>query len=200
MKRSIVIVLIALFLISCGDDEEYVFQSNFTDEKSTLTIDDKYLYLRFGDSETEDPFFIRVRYPEMDSNNINDDNRLTIMFQSHALMPQERTIDESFVYPYCDYDRKYLSPYKFLQNENGFTVYKSKSPGSSFSEFIHMPTPKVLGLYCIKCLENKTCTIHAATESGVQFGVMGTYDGFIDQWSDIFEKSQGLLHQFEIDL
>ncbi|WP_156480529.1 hypothetical protein [Aquipseudomonas alcaligenes] len=194
MKKTVLILVPALLLSGCGDPE-FHYQNGDESKNITLRIPKNYInYFPGVKYEKDGPVVIRFSYPQLEplTKALPEEQKVTVSI-SH-LSSLELTTQETRN-PYCETDKKW----KLLQAagiHGEFYKFIGKSPGSASADITYKPIKKTLGLYCITCVENANCEIHAVSSQGISYSAFYTEDLMPDKWHSIYMAVDKILSKF----
>lgn len=196
MKRTAFILAPALLLSGCGDPE-FHYQNEDDSKNLTLRIPKEYIvYFPGVEYERDGPVIIKFSYPQLapPTQSLSEEQKVTVSI-SH-LSSRELTTQET-INPYCETDKKW-KPLQAVGTNGEFYKFIGKSPGSASADITYKPIKKTLGLYCITCVENANCQIHAISSQGISYSAFYTEDLMPDKWQSIYMAADKIISKFTV--
>ncbi|TXI33332.1 MAG: hypothetical protein E6Q69_06755 [Aquipseudomonas alcaligenes] len=194
MKNTVLILASILLLSGCGDPE-FHYQNKDESRSVTLRIPKEYINSLPGVSyEKNGPVIISFAYPQLapPKKSLPEEQKVTVSI-SH-LSNLELTTQETSN-PYCETNKKW-KPLQSSGIHGEFYKFIGKSPGGARADITYKPIKKTPGLYCITCVEDANCQIHAISSQGIDYSAFYTEDLMPDKWQSIYIAVDKILGKF----
>jgi hypothetical protein len=198
MKKCIPILVIALLISGCGDPEFY-YRNKDESKNLTLRIPQKYIRSFPGwKHEKDGPVNFIFAYPELTAPTkaLSEERKVIVSIMFNGLSSPDLTT-QGASNAYCELEKAWR-PLKEAGTHGEFYKYVGKSPGSARADLTYRPIRKIPGLYCITCVEDANCQIHAISSQGISYSAFYTEDQMPDEWRSIYSAVDKMLEQFTI--